>query len=317
MLVVRDIGTIRRDTETALTIGTFDGIHLGHRQILDEMVRFSRESGFRSVLVTFDPHPREVIHGNGERIGLLTTISERLRILESIGIDICVVLPFTRNISLLEAKDFFSKILIERIGMKRMIVGIDHAFGHGRSGRIDELRKLTEEAGVDLTVIPKLFHDGVKVSSTTIRAAVAEGEMRTANHLLGRAYSMTGFVQRGEGLGKRLGFPTANIIPESPSKLLPKPGVYSSIATVEGIDHPGMLNIGFRPTVSNRDKMTIEIHIFDFIEDIYGMSLDISFLERIRDEARFAGIEELKEQLERDRSFIRKRFKEQENTATV
>jgi riboflavin kinase / FMN adenylyltransferase len=300
MQIARSLSDVPRDPATVLTLGTFDGVHRGHRAILDETLRVAATEGLRSVLVTFDPHPREVVRHNGEAVYLLTTVDERLRILEPLGLDLCLVLPFTRDLSLLEAKDFFRDVLFERIGARHIVVGEDHAFGRGRGGRIDELRRLGADAGVAVTVVPALEAEGGKLSSTAIRAALLAGDIPKANRLLGREYSFSGMVRRGDGLGQQLGFPTANVHLDSSKKLLPLPGVYAVSARLDARVLAGMMNIGRRPTVSDQGHISTEVHLFDFDEDLYGRTLEVRMLERIRDERKFSTRDDLIAQLRLD-----------------
>ena len=300
MLVARSLSELSRDPATVLTIGTFDGVHRGHRAILEETLRVAGAERLRSVLVTFDPHPREVVRHNGEAVLLLTTVEERLRVLEPFGLDVCLVLPFTRDISMLDAGEFFRTILLDRIGARHIVVGVDHAFGRGRGGRIDELRRLGEENGVAVTVVPALEADGGKISSTAIRDALLAGDIPSATRGLGRLYTLSGVVRRGDGLGRQLGFPTANLHLDSNKKLLPLAGVYAVQASVGERAFEGMMNVGRRPTISDAGHISTEVHLFDFSDDIYGRTMEVRILERIRDEVKFASLDALIAQLRRD-----------------
>lgn len=305
MLVLRHPDEVTRDPRTVLTMGTFDGVHLGHQCILTRLVHAARADAAPSMLLTFDPHPREVIGRGSDEVRLLTTIDERLRLLERYDIDMCFVLPFTRDLSLLTAEEFFRRIIVDRIGARHLIVGFDHAFGRGRSGTIEALRALGAAHGIAVDVVPELDVDGQKASSSAIRSALMEGDIARATRYLGRPYQLSGIIQRGEGLGAQIGFPTANIHIDHPRKLLPKVGVYAARVGVGTRTIDAMMNIGYRPTVSNEHRITVEAHLFDFTENIYGVPVDVAVLERVRDERAFPSIDALAEQLRSDRDTVR------------
>jgi riboflavin kinase/FMN adenylyltransferase len=304
----------------AATLGTFDGMHRGHQAILRELRIVAGHEGRRTVLVTFDPHPREVLLRNGERIGLLTTIDERLRLAAEQGVDTCVVLPFTRDLSLMGAADFFRGVLRDAIGARHVVVGENHAFGAGRKGDSGELRCLAEESGMQVTVVPSLRDGDRTISSTAVRRVLRDGDVETARTLLGRPYRLEGIVQRGDGIGQRLGFPTANIRPDSPGKLLPARGVYAvRVETAHRAERGicvagGIMNIGVRPTVTDVGMETAEVHILDFDGDLYGFRIAVDFLVRLREERKFATQEALRARMEDDREEARKLFSILENT---
>jgi riboflavin kinase/FMN adenylyltransferase len=314
MLVARSLSEMTRDEGTVLTIGSFDGVHRGHRAILDETLSIAARDGLRSVLVTFDPHPREVVRHNGELVLLLTTVDERLRILEPLGLDVCLVLPFTRDISMLDAGEFFKTVLLDRIGARHIVVGVDHAFGRGRGGRIEELQRLGTASGVAVTVVPSLEADGVKIGSSVIRAALLAGDIERATLALGRPYSLSGVIRRGDGLGRQLGYPTANLHLDSNKKLLPRAGVYAVRASMGDGEYAGMMNIGFRPTVSDTGHISTEVHLFDFHDDIYGRTMDVRILARLRDEEKFASADALIAQLRSDGDSARRVLAQYDNT---
>jgi riboflavin kinase / FMN adenylyltransferase len=315
MDVIRQLTDLPFERNTVMTMGTFDGLHRGHMRILNEVMRVAREERRRSILLTFDPHPREIVRQHSDQILLLTTIDERLKLLERLGLDVCMVIPFTRDLSLLQADAFFHQVLLGAIGLNHLIVGEDHAFGKGRAGKIAQLTSLTESAGVRLTVIPKLSADGEKVSSTAIRKALLNGEIDTANDLLGRPYSFTGLIQRGDGIGRTIGFPTANVHLDHANKLVPANGVYAVEVQMGGERRmTGMMNIGHRPSVTDEGERRIEVHILDFEGDIYGMNLEVRMLKHIRSEQKFASLDELTIRLELDRSTVREFLRAQEST---
>ncbi|MCH8567520.1 MAG: bifunctional riboflavin kinase/FAD synthetase [Balneolales bacterium] len=297
------IDEIKRNANTALTVGTFDGVHLGHRTLIQKLVTKAREIGGRSVLVTFNPHPREVLHGGHNSVGLLTTIKERAEILSDLGVDQMVVIPFDRDFSLLSSGDFIQKILYKKIGIKEFIIGYDHQFGKNREGTIKTVEDLSKilDYNVHLVHAHEVEHN--TVSSTLIRKELVDsGNTLLARTLLGRPYPLSGMVVHGDKKGRLLGYPTANLRIEESRKVLPKFGVYAVEVQLKGVLYKGMLNIGIRPTVTNSKELRIEAHIFDFNEDIYGRELQIAFHARIRDEVRFESIQALKKQLDNDKA---------------
>lgn len=301
MHVYRDIENFPHNLQPVMTMGTFDGIHLGHRTIFDELLRTAKDVDRPSVLLTFHPHPREVIFRDGEPIYLLTTIEERIRILRDFDIDHCVILPFTRNLSLLDAEEYFTEIIVGKINPSHIVVGSDHAFGRGRSGHIHELERLSSIHNIAVSIVPNVELDGHKISSTAIRKALMAGDVDSAHVLLGRPYLIHGIVERGQGLGETLGFPTANLHIDSTKKLLPKIGVYLVRVLWNDSHLFGLMNIGRRPTVSVQGDVTVEVHILDFNENLYGLVLEIEVLQRIRDEIRFPSRDALVEQIARDK----------------
>lgn len=317
MRVLRSLDEFPRDTPITLTLGTFDGVHRGHRKIIDRTAGIARESGTRSVLMTFDPHPREVIGRQGAPTYLLTTIDERIRLLQNTGIDICLVLPFTRDLSVLDAERFFDEYLVRRLQSSHIVVGVDHAFGRGRSGTVEKLEELGASRGVGVTVVGELLIDGVKVSSTSIRNAVLEGKPKRAASFLGRPYTLSGIVTRGEGVGSVIGFPTANIEIETNSKLLPKNGVYLVFVKYDGEVRSGIMNVGVRPTVSKQMHISVEVHIFNTSGDLYGRHMHIALLDRLRDEMRFENRDQLAAQIRNDIAVAKEIFEKKDNDYNI
>ncbi|MFZ1731905.1 MAG: bifunctional riboflavin kinase/FAD synthetase [Bacteroidota bacterium] len=308
MKVYRSLDAVPHGGPVSLTLGTFDGVHLGHRRIIERTVSTAEEIGGRSLLMTFEPHPREVIGRRGEPTYLLTTIEERLNLMEQTRLDACLVLPFTRDLSVLDAAMFFNEYIVRRLHAAQIVVGVDHAFGKGRSGNAEALRALGESHGVGVKVISELLLGGVKVSSTSIRNAISEGNVRRALDFLGRPYSLSGVVVRGDGLGSRIGFPTANIELKEANKLLPKNGVYIVRVHCDGKSHEGIMNIGRRPTVSKQMHISLEVHILTRSGDLYGMHMQVDLLERLRDEIKFDGLEQLTAQIQSDIEIARTYF---------
>lgn len=292
---------VERERNTVLTVGTFDGVHAGHRAIIDTVVAKAKEKGARSVLVTFDPHPRNIINPGDDGIKLLTTLEERCEILEELGIDRMVVIPFDRDFSLLSSEEFIRDIIHKKIGVSEFVIGYDHHFGRNREGTIETIEKLGTELNFDSYVVSKHEVGKKTVSSTAIRNAISEnGNIEQATEFLQRPYRLNGTVVHGDKRGKEIGFPTANIKPEHVNKIIPKGGVYAVKVRINGSWFDGMMNIGTRPTFDG-GQQTLEVHLFDFKEDIYGKEVQVRFFKRIRDEKKFSGKQELIEQLKADK----------------
>ncbi len=289
---------IQPDSRSVLTVGTFDGVHLGHQAILRYLVARARVRKGPATVVTFDPHPREVIYG--EPVPILTTVEEKMEIMEHFHIDRFVLLPFTRELAELPPEEYVRDILLKRIGMQEIVVGYDHHFGKGRKGDVELLRRLGKMWGFSVDVIPPHHIDHTLVSSSRIRQLLLEeGNVREAAKLLGRPYSLYARVVPGSGRGQKLGFPTANLSVEHPRKVIPRRGVYAVWVDVEEERVAGMMNIGMRPTFEEQEQ-TLEVHLIDFSGDLYGKRLRVSFVERLRDERKFNSVQELVEQLHRD-----------------
>lgn len=296
---------VEHDSNSVLTVGTFDGVHAGHRAIMDTVLKKAKERNARSVIVTFDPHPREIINPGDAGIKLLTTLKERREILEELGIDTMVVIPFDRDFSLLSSEEFVRDIIYEKIGVSEFVIGYDHQFGKDREGTIETIEQLGKELGFDAYVVSKREVGAKTVSSTAIRNAISEqGDVEQAADFLQRRYRLNGMVVHGDKRGKEIGYPTANIRPEDSRKIIPKDGVYAVTVRSEGNWYDGMMNIGTRPTFEGSNR-TLEVHLFDFDEDIYGKEVQVRFVKRIRDEKKFSGKEELVNQLEADEKTAR------------
>jgi riboflavin kinase/FMN adenylyltransferase len=291
--------------DTIVTVGTFDGVHLGHQDVLRRLVARAREAGRRSVLVTFRPHPLEVVRPEAAP-PLLTLYEEKLEILAETGIDYLAVLPFTRTLAAYEAEDFVDLVLRGRFRMAELLIGYDHGFGRGRTGDVDVLRTLGASRGFLVDVVGPVGADASQpVSSTLVRRAVAEGDMDRAARALGRPYAVSGRVVRGEQRGRQLGYPTLNLAPLSPRKLLPPPGVYAVRAQTPDGAFGGMLNLGPRPTFGD-ERLSLEAHLFDAAGDWYGAYVRVDFLARLRDVRRFDGPEALARQLAVDEQDARR-----------
>ena len=282
-----------------VTSGTFDGVHFGHQKILERLVESAKNNGGESVILTYWPHPRLVLYP-GQELYLLTSIEEKIELLESHNIDHLIILTFTKEFAQLSSEEFIKDILVDKIGTKKLVIGYDHKFGRNRSGSFEELRKDGPIYGFEVEEIPKQMIDNIAVSSTKIRRALMEGNVETAREYLGRPYCLHGVVIEGDRIGRTLNFPTANIEVTFKNKLIPAEGIYAVTVETGNKLYKGMLNIGYRPTFGGTQKR-VEVHIIDFDDDIYGNNIGIHFYKKIRAEVRFENIGELKDQLQRDK----------------
>ncbi len=286
--------------QTVITIGTFDGVHIGHRKILERLINNAKNTNLKSTVLTFFPHPRMVLQKDVD-IKLLNTLEEKKQILETLGLDYLIVHPFTKEFSRLSATEFVRDILVNSLKVKKVIIGYDHRFGRNRNANIQDLITFGNALDFEVEEISAQEIDDVSVSSTKIRSALKEGDIETANSYLGYNYMLTGTIKKGKGLGKKFGFPTANLHIEEAYKLIPKTGAYVVKSEIDGKEYFGMMNIGYNPTVDGTDK-SIEINFFDFDGNLYGEKIQVQLLHRIRDEFKFNSVEELKEQLKKDKS---------------
>jgi riboflavin kinase/FMN adenylyltransferase len=290
-----------RPNQAVVTTGTFDGVHLGHKTIVDRLIESARQTEGESVVVTFDPHPRQVLYPNDQSLKLLQSIEEKAARLEALGVDHLLVLKFDKVFSELSSDAFVRNILVDAVGTRKLVVGYDHHFGKNREGSFESLRKQGLIHGFTVEEIPAHDIDQVSVSSTAIRKALILGDIKTANSYLGYPYSFQGEVVQGNQMGRQLGFPTANLRISHALKLIPAIGVYAVTVVVRDRIYKGMLNIGYRPTLTQDFILTCEVNILDFSEDIYGETIQVRFMDRLRDEKRFAGKDELIRQLQEDR----------------
>jgi len=298
MKVFNNLLDVKKDRNTVLTLGTFDGIHLGHKKIIEAVVKKASINGGKSFLITFDPHPRNVLSGNS--IKLLTSPDEKLEILGSLDIDDVLVINFTKEFSQLNSEEFFKSYIIDKIGIKEVVVGFDHHFGKGRGGDEHTLKELGLKFDFGVTKVDAVSVDGLNVSSSKIRKSLIDGDIRTANKLLGRYYSFRGIVIKGDGRGRTLGFPTANVKLNDDYKLMPSIGIYVVEIFIEGNKYFGLMSIGKRPTFYNDGQLTNEVFIFDFEKDLYGNTITVNILERIRGEEKFSSSAELVNQMNKD-----------------
>jgi riboflavin kinase / FMN adenylyltransferase len=293
-------------TEFAIvTVGTFDGLHIGHQKIIRRMAELAEEHNGETVVVTFNPHPRLVLEQGNTNLKFITTEKKKYELLEALGIDQLIILPFTKEFAAIPSADFIRDYLVNNLKVKMLVVGYDHHFGRNREGNFDQLFKQGIHSGFGVEEIPAQYIDDIPVSSTQIRNALTEGNLHLANRMLGYDYSITGHVIKGNRIGRSLGFPTANLDVDDKYKLIAAGGVYACRVEYKGKMYNGMGNIGTRPTIGKHDFIT-EVHIFNFNEEIYGKEITIYFIDRVRDERKFGGLDELKEQLGKDREVVRK-----------
>lgn len=288
-----------------VTIGIFDGVHTGHRFILDHLNRRAGENGGESVVVTLWPHPRIVLGKGTAGFTLLHCMEEKVRELGRCGVDRLIVIPFDRQVAGLTACEFVQKYLVEMIGVEVLLMGYDNRFGSDRLGDPEGLASCAAAVGFRIESLPEFSRGGTRVSSTVIREFIAAGDLVRAEEMLGYPYYLAGNIMEGNQLGRMIGYPTANIHPCNPYKLIPMNGVYAIRAELQGSRYRGMLNIGFRPTIDSGSAVkTIEAHLFDLSGDFYGEQIVIHFLKRIRNEMKFSGMDELKKQLDQDKAII-------------
>jgi riboflavin kinase/FMN adenylyltransferase len=300
MKIYHSPGDFTRLPFAVVTSGTFDGVHLGHRKILDRVKEIAARHQGETVVITFWPHPRLVLKPEDQTLKLLNTFEEKAELLKEQGIQHLVRIPFTKEFSQLSSLEFIHRILIDAIGTRKLVIGYDHHFGKNREGSFELLRANAPQLGFDVEEIPAQDIDHVTVSSSKIRRALESGDVTTARHLLGRSYSVTGLVVKGDKLGRVMGYPTANISIESHFKLVPADGIYAVRVLHGDRWYGGMLYIGNRPTVAGI-KRSIEVNIFDFDSDIYGETLTVTFERLLRTDSKFSDLEALKQQLHLDK----------------
>ena len=301
MRIFHNISETSNLKDTIVTIGTFDGVHLGHQKILKKLVELKNKNGGETLLFTFDPHPRKVLFPEQRDLKLITTTQEKCELLKQFGIDNVLVFPFTIEFSKMSAEDYISNIISETLKTKTLVIGYDHRFGSNREGNIETLKQVSSDYNFDLIEIPAQEINQLNISSTRIRKAIEEGEIEVANSFLGYSFFMSGMVIKGKQLGRTIGYPTANIELLDLDKIKPKTGVYAVNVVIDQIKFKGMLNVGCNPTTDSDRIQKIEVNIFDFNKDIYGKIIKIEFIKHLRNEVKFANLDELKEQLAKDK----------------
>ena len=304
MRIFDNLKSYSSEEQSVLTIGTFDGIHIGHNKILKKLVEESEKNKLSSLIMTFFPHPRMILQKSNE-IKMIDTIDEKIHLLEKMGIDNLIIHPFDDNFSKIRAKEFVEDILVKKLKIKQIIVGYDHRFGKDREASVEDLKKFGLDYMFHVNEIPAQEIDSITISSTKIREAILTGEIQKCNEFLGRNFMLTGKVVYGEGLGKKMNFPTANIEIKENYKIIPKNGVYLIKTFMNSNIYFGMMNIGVRPTIGGKNK-SLEIHFFNFKDDIYNKTISIEIMSKIRDEEKFSSIDKLKIQLKKDEEFCLK-----------
>ena len=304
MIVANSIKELKYDPHSIVTIGTFDGVHLGHQLIMSKLTSRAKTHASRSVILTFDPHPREIV--GKEQIMLLSTLDERINLMNIFGVDAVLIIKFSYDFSRQTSKEFYEKYMVNGIGLSEVIVGYDHMFGRDRKSNIDELQRMSIEYKFDVNVVEPVSFGGEVISSSKIRNLLSRGDVERAAEYLNRPYSLDGIVIEGDRRGETLGFPTANIQPKSNNKLIPLDGVYFVSINMDNRQYYGMLNIGIRPTFKSDSSRIIEVNIFKINNDLYGKELTIQFLKRIRSEINYSSKEELISQLQSDRNLCMK-----------
>lgn len=307
MRIINNSIQARGIKNAVVTIGTFDGVHLGHQAIFKEMRRLAQEVGGETVVVTFHPHPRQVLSIGTEQLRFICSQEEKLQKFEEYGIDNVVIIPFTKEFAGTPSDEFIKSYIIDRLHPAVIVVGYDHHFGKNRMGDFEMLSSLSQQYGFRTVQVEAQYIHQVAVSSTKIRNFLWAGNVKAANELLGYPYSVTGTVVLGNQIGRTLGFPTANLDIPDEYLMINNPGVYACQTDIDGKVYNAMANTGFRPTIGDRaaGDFIIEVNIFDFEGDLYGKTLKVWFIDRIRDEEKFSGLEALKAQLQRDREKVK------------
>ncbi|WP_337865752.1 bifunctional riboflavin kinase/FAD synthetase [Ignavibacterium sp.] len=300
MNIFRKIDEIGYDKQTVLTLGTFDGIHLGHQLIIKKVIACSEENNLKNIVITFHPHPRKVINPELQ-LKILTTTEEQINILEKLGVQNLFIIDFTKEFAELTPEEFVKNYLVDKIGISRIVIGYDHHFGKGRGGDVEFLKASGKKYDFEILQIQPFVIDDEPVSSTKIRNALESGEIKRANKMLGRTYSFSGVVVEGDKRGRELGYPTANIKISDDDKMLPQIGIYAVLVELDGIEHKALLSIGKRPTFYNDGKVIPEVYIYDFNNDIYGKEIKVKLIEKLRGEEKFNSAEELIRQMNIDK----------------
>ena len=291
------------ERQTVVTIGTFDGVHAGHRKIIDRLVNSAHANNLDSVVLTFFPHPRMVLNKDSE-MKLIDTLEEKEKILKKIGVNTLIIHPFTKKFSRMTSVEFTRDVLIKRLNVYKIILGYDHRFGKNRESSVEDLIELGIAYNFKVEVIDAKKINSINISSTKIRNAIQVGDIDKANLYLGRSFEINGRVVKGKGIGKKIGFPTANIIIKENYKLIPNKGVYLVKSIIKNKSYYGMMNIGNRPTLNGKNQ-TLEVNIFNFNDNLYGKNLAIFFLKKIRDEIKFDSVEKLSNQLKKDKDYCK------------
>lgn len=310
--------SVLKNNNTVITIGTFDGVHLAHRQVINRVLDLAKKNSFRSFIVTFEPHPQEVLKSKTPDIKLLSSIEERLHLFEQMGVENVLIIRFSEKFSNNEPREFYEKYIAGKIGLKDLVIGYDHLFGKNRGGDFNTLLELGKEFNFSVHRVEEIDVGGQPVSSTRIRLALAKGKIEEANLLLGYDYGFESIVVEGDKVGRTIGYPTVNLKLVKENKVLPMEGIYCVRVTHNGDVYYGMMYHGFRPTLTAGLRRALEVHIFDFEKNVYGDKLNINFLTRLRDDKKFTTKQELIEQIDKDREnslkFLSMKLKSQKET---
>ncbi|MFL2622608.1 MAG: bifunctional riboflavin kinase/FAD synthetase [Candidatus Marisimplicoccus sp.] len=298
MKIYRSINEYNEDKRSVVTIGTFDGLHHGHQKILKRLINSSKNKNLSSVVLTFFPHPRVILNKYND-IKMIDTLDEKILYINKIGVDSLIIHPFDKNFSLLSANQFIKDYLVEKLKMKHIIIGYDHRFGKGREASVTDLKNYASDYDFTVEEIQAQEIEKIAISSTKVRNSINNGDLKTTEKYLGRYFNLTGKVIKGDGLGKKIMYPTANIFIEEKYKIIPKDGVYLIKTFIKNKLYNGMMNIGHRPTIGANEK-SLEVHLFNFNKDIYGEQISVDIISKIRDEKKFSSIEALKDQLVKD-----------------
>jgi riboflavin kinase / FMN adenylyltransferase len=314
VLTVRNTRHFRIESPSIVTIGTFDGVHLGHQKILSRLQQLKKSTGLKAVVLTFEPHPRKVLFPSQSDLKLITLVDEKLDLLENYGVDVAVVYPFDKHFSQIEPKAYIEDILVKSLKVKHLVIGYDHKFGKNRSGDIKVLQKFAPDYNYSVEEIDALDVDHIAISSSKIRHAIEEGNIELANNYLGHYFFLYGTVVQGKKLGRTLGYPTANLKIDGKDKLIPEKGIYFVEAVLDDEKHYGMMSIGFNPTTDKDGALKLEVHLFDFNRDIYGKNLRVNFIKYLRPELKFEGLEQLVAALDGDKENCMHLIRELEQT---
>ena len=300
MLTIQHTQNFRIEKPSIVTIGTFDGVHIGHQKILSRLHELKKTLDLTSVVLTFSPHPRKVLFPKQKDLKLITLVDEKLELLQKNNLDVAVVYPFDISFSQLDAEEYIKKILVKQLNVKHLVIGYDHKFGKNREGNSEILKQFSDKYNFTVEEISAKDIDSINISSSKIRHNIDEGNIELANNYLGHYFFINAQVVKGKQLGNTIGYPTANLKLRDEDKLIPKIGVYFVEAVYETINYYGMMNVGTNPTVTDDLSLKLEVNIFDFDKDIYGKSIKIKFVKRIRDEIKFSNLNELIKQLHLD-----------------
>jgi riboflavin kinase/FMN adenylyltransferase len=308
MRIYHNIDEFKPVKNAVVTIGTFDGVHLGHRKIISRIKEVADEIGGETVILTFFPHPRMIIHPEDQNLKMINTMEEKAMLLDQLGVDHLIITPFSRDFSNQTGEEYIRNILVGKIGTKKIVIGYDHRFGKDRQGGLTELQALAPVYGYDVIEIPEQDIHHVAVSSTRIRNALLEGDIDQANEFLGYPFFISGKVNRGDQIGRTIGYPTANILVEETYKLIPKDGIFAVKVYLQDGEHKGMGYIGHRPTINGMTR-NIEVNIFDFNRDIYSQPIRMELLHFVRDDMKFGSLDELTDQLGKDKIAVQRLLK--------